>query len=103
MLMLGFRLVLLACALLLAAPSLPARAALVAPSTTLAITASLPMFNSEAAAQKHCLKDVVVWLNTRSGIYHEKGMRWYGRTKQGAFVCRKEANAAGFRDTRNGQ
>jgi hypothetical protein len=61
------------------------------------------MFSTEAAAQAHCPKDEVVWLNTNSGIYHEKGMRWYGRTKRGAYVCRKEADAAGDRDTRNGQ
>jgi hypothetical protein len=65
--------------------------------------AQIPMFDTEQAAQKHCPSDEVVWLNTNSGIYHEKGMRWYGRTKQGAFVCRKEADAAGYRDTRNGQ
>lgn len=65
--------------------------------------ASIAMFATEAAAQAHCPRDTVVWLNTRSGIWHEKGMRWYGRTKEGAFVCRKEAAAAGYRDTRNGQ
>lgn len=64
---------------------------------------SLALFESEAAAQAHCPTDVVVWLNTNSGIYHEKGMRWYGRTSHGAFVCRKEADSAGDRDTRNGQ
>jgi hypothetical protein len=64
---------------------------------------SLQLFDTEEAAQKHCPKDQVVWLNTRSGIYHEKGMRWYGNTKHGAYVCRKEADAAGDRDTRNGQ
>jgi hypothetical protein len=66
-------------------------------------TADIPMFNSEAAAQAHCPSDTVVWLNTKSGVYHEKGMRWYGRTKHGAYVCKKEADAAGYRDTRNGQ
>ncbi len=65
--------------------------------------AQLAQFQTEAAAQAHCPRDVVVWLNIPSGIYHEKGMRWYGRTKHGAYVCRKEANAAGDRDTRNGQ
>jgi len=65
--------------------------------------ADLQLFATEAAAQKHCPHDEVVWLNTNSGIYHEKGMRWYGRTKHGAYVCRKEADAAGDRDTRNGQ
>ena len=64
---------------------------------------SLQLFGTETAAQAHCPKDEVVWLNTASGIYHEKGMRWYGRTKHGAYVCRKEADAAGDRDTRNGQ
>ena len=63
----------------------------------------LQQFDSEAAAQAHCPSDTVVWLNTNSGIYHEKGMRWYGRTKQGAYVCRKEADGVGDRDTRNGQ
>src|SRR5260370_35401444 len=59
----------------------------------------LAMFDTEVAAQRHCPSDVVVWLNTKTGIYHEKGMRWYGRTKEGAYVCRREANAAGYRDT----
>lgn len=84
-----------------AAPTLAAahiRTAVVATATT-----DIPMFDSEAAAQAHCPADTVVWLNTKSGIYHEKGMRWYGRTKHGAYVCKKEADAAGYRDTRNNQ
>ncbi len=64
---------------------------------------SLQLFSPEASAQAHCPRDEVVWLNTASGIYHEKGMRWYGRTKHGTFVCRREADAAGERDARNGQ
>jgi len=72
-------------------------------SATTAASTSLAMFDTEAAAQVHCPGDVVVSLNTESGISHEKGMRWYGRTKHGAFVCGKEADAAGDRDTRNGQ
>jgi len=64
---------------------------------------SLQTFSSEAAAQAHCPRDTVVWLNTESGIYHEKGMRWYGNTREGAYVCRPEADAAGERDTKNGQ
>jgi hypothetical protein len=82
------------------APQQPINAAThydVAASTTLA------MFDTEAAAQAHCPRDVVVWLNIPTGIWHEKGMRWYGNTKHGAYVCRKEAKAAGDRDTRNGQ
>lgn len=62
-----------------------------------------PTFNSEKSAQAHCPRDVVVWLNIPTGIYHEKGMRYNGRTKHGMYVCKKEADAAGDRDTRNGQ
>lgn len=72
-------------------------------TTTSAAANTVQQFDSETAAQFHCPSDTVVWLNTSSGIYHEKGMRWYGRTKQGAYVCRKEADGAGDRDTRNGQ
>lgn len=71
--------------------------------TVAAVVVPIPMFSTEAAAQAHCPADVVVWLNIPTGIYHERGMRWYGRTKHGAFVCRKEADNAGYRDTRNGQ
>ena len=68
-----------------------------------AVQGSIAMFGEEDAAQRHCPADQVVWLNLPTGIYHEKGMRWYGRTRHGAYVCRKEADAAGYRDTRNGQ
>ena len=64
---------------------------------------TLAEFDGEATAQAHCPADTVVWLNTKTGIWHEKGMRWYGNTREGAYVCRKEASAAGDRDTRNGQ
>lgn len=66
-------------------------------------SSELSLFTTEDAAQKHCPKDIVVWLNTSSGIYHLKGERWYGRTKHGAYVCKKEADAAGDRETENGQ
>jgi len=71
--------------------------------STAAPAAALRLFSTEDAAGAHRPKDEVVWLDTNSGIYHEKGMRWYGRTKHGAFVCRREADAAGDRDTRNRQ
>ena len=73
------------------------------PAAVVASAGQLQLFVTEVAAQRHCPRDEVVWLNTNSGIYHEKGMRWYGVTKHGAYVCRKEADAAGDRDTRNGQ
>lgn len=47
-------------------------------------------FKSEQAAQQHCPDDAVVWLNLRSGNVHSKGMKWYGKTQDGAYVCKKE-------------
>jgi hypothetical protein len=61
------------------------------------------LFSTEQQAKQHCPADVVVWLNLPSGVYHFQGQRWYGNTKAGAYVCRKEADAAGDRATRNGQ
>jgi len=65
--------------------------------------APAPHFHSEQEAKQHCPKDTVVWVNTKTGVYHLKGERWYGATKNGAYVCRKEADAEGDRMTRNGQ
>ena len=60
-------------------------------------------FHSEQEAKQHCPHDQVVWVNTKTGVYHLRGERWYGATKDGAYVCRKEADAEGDRATRNGQ
>lgn len=64
---------------------------------------ALDQFPTEQQAQKHCPSDVVVWLNTQTSIWHKKGRRWYGRTKHGAYVCMKEAEKEGNRESRNGQ
>jgi hypothetical protein len=64
---------------------------------------ALEQFSTEAAAQQHCPKDTVVWLNLPTKIWHYKGQRWYGNTKNGAYVCEKEAATSGARATRNGE
>jgi hypothetical protein len=74
-----------------------------APMAALALEDNVQLFRIEAEAQKHCPADVVVWVNTPTGIYHFKGMRWYGITNRGAYVCKKEGDQAGYRATRNGQ
>ena len=71
---------------------------------TLALPAlALEQFSSEAAAQQHCPKDTVVWLNLPTMIWHYRGQRWYGNTKHGAYVCEREAAQSGARATRNGE
>jgi hypothetical protein len=73
-------------------------------SLALAVPAfGLETFSDEAKAQQHCPKDVVVWLNLPTMIWHYKGQRWYANTIHGAFACEKEAGAAGARGTKNGQ
>jgi len=73
-------------------------------SLSLALPAiALETFTDEAEAHQHCPKDIVVWLNLPTMIWHYKGQRWYANTKHGAYACEKEAGAAGARGTRNGQ
>jgi hypothetical protein len=64
---------------------------------------ALDTFTDEAKARQHCPKDVVVWLNLPTMIWHYKAQRWYANTIHGAYACEKEAGAAGARGTRNGQ
>ena len=38
-----------------------------------------------------------VWVNTKSGVYHKEGDRWYGKTKKGKYMTEDEAIKAGYR------
>ena len=61
---------------------------LLAPSLGTAFAENLQLFPTELKARQHCdSSDIVVWLNTATGIYHLKGMRWYGNTTSSAFIC----------------
>ncbi len=55
-------------------------------------------FASEARSQGPLPGDTVVWVNTKgkSHTYHYSGSRWYGTTKQGAYMCEADAGAAGY-------
>jgi hypothetical protein len=41
--------------------------------------------------------DGKVWVNTKSGVYHKEGDRWYGKTKEGKYMTEDEAIKAGYR------
>jgi hypothetical protein len=50
-----------------------------------------------------CPGDKLVWVNTRSNVYHFQGERYFGSTKEGKFICEHAADKEGDRPTRNGQ
>ena len=71
---------------------------LLAPSLGPTSADNLRLFPTELKARQHCdSSDIVVWLNTATGIYHLKGMRWYRNTTSGAFICRKDGDRTGYR------
>lgn len=62
---------------------------------------SRPATTPAASSPQSCAGDTVVWVNLRSRIYHEPGSRWYGHTRRGEYMCRRAADAAGYRPAEN--
>jgi hypothetical protein len=54
-------------------------------------------------ASMTCPGDKLVWVNTHSHVYHFKGERYFGSTKEGKFICERDADKEGDRPTHNGQ
>ncbi len=52
-------------------------------------------FATEADAHAHCPADAVVWVNLPTNIYYRKGDKLFGATAQGAYICERDATAAG--------
>jgi hypothetical protein len=96
-----------------AAPAAPAAAPASPPAATPkppAMSASKPSgggatganeYSTEADAKAKCGSDIVVWVNLKSKIYHFAGTKDYGNTKQGAYMCEKQAMDAGDRAAKN--
>lgn len=58
-------------------------------------------FASDTQAKVKCPSDTVVWVNTKSGVYHFAGTHNYGNTRQGTYMCEADAKAAGERAAEN--
>jgi hypothetical protein len=55
-----------------------------------------PTFAIAAQSQPE-KKEAKVWVNTKSGVYHCPGSRWYGTTEQGKYMPECEAQKEGYR------
>ena len=54
-------------------------------------------FQNLAQAEPLCLFEPVVWVDTKSRVYHVAGSRDYGHTRHGAYMCETEAKSASNR------
>jgi hypothetical protein len=83
-----------------AATKVSAPAAKPAPTAATAPTGANE-FAAEALAKAHCPADTVVWANLESKVYHFSGNKNYGTTKEGAYMCEKDAAGQGVRAAKN--
>jgi hypothetical protein len=84
----------------------PAATPVAAPASKPAPTAAIAPtganeFSTEAQAKARCPTDTVVWANLKSKIFHFSGHKDYGATKEGAYMCEKDATAQGIRAAKN--
>ena len=45
----------------------------------------------------------LVWVNTKTHVYHSQRSRWYGTTKEGQYMTEEEAKADGNRPARSSE
>jgi len=80
----------------------PASAPTAAPAPTVSANpVGANEFSTVAQAKARCPADTIVWANLPSKIYHFSDTRYYGNTKHGAYMCERDAAAAGMRAAKN--
>jgi hypothetical protein len=62
-------------------------------ATKKAVAVALPTDQQIADAKANGM----VWVNTRTKVYHQADSGFYGKTKHGKFMTKDEATKAGFR------
>jgi glycyl-tRNA synthetase beta chain len=83
------------------APAAPPPARPTAPAAEVRPVAT--RFSSEAQAMARCPSDTIVWVNLVSKIYYFSKSKHYGKTKEGAYMCEKDAIGAEFRSPKRGK
>jgi hypothetical protein len=63
---------------------------------------ALTIYSTPKAASHRC-RSPVVWLNTKTRIYHMPGTKNFGRTANGGYACEVAAEKDGYRAAANGQ
>lgn len=76
------------------APSAPMSPAAASPRTPVT---KLPQANGPTVPYQAPPSSGMVWVNKETKVYHKEGDRWYGRTKQGAYMNEADATKAGYR------
>jgi len=83
--------------------TMPSTTPTTAPSTAPSASTAAPTmsgapdtYKTEADAKAACGSDTVVWHTRRSKVYHLSGDKYYGHTHHGAYMCMKDATAAGY-------
>jgi hypothetical protein len=71
------------------------------PPAAATVATGVGHFAAEALAKARCPRDTVVWANLNSKIYHFSGNKDYGNTKEGAYMCEKDAVGQGVRAAKN--
>ena len=74
-----------------------ARRKVAPPVTTAGAPVAANQYASATQAEGRCPGATIVWVNTKSGVYHFAGTKNYGTTKAGAYMCENDATAAGDR------
>ena len=76
-------------------PSQPLATRLVSPTSN-----SLPPMPDASLVEAERHGDVV-WINTQTGVVHERGSRWFGNTREGEYVLKRSADTGSYVSVRH--